>query len=497
MPWVIISKNKKMRNSIIIFIATIFSLQTFGQDTNFEFVLSRQESIQLQNIKETDDGSIFFVGYSNSVGSNHKKAMLIKLNKYGELVDSLSISIPDKSIRFAQVIKDNNDNLILNGLSYDTTTDGINSRVEIFRINNNLDILKSNSILISEGVHAGYSFLNFLDNGNIVISGAVDGQVTSAVARYNVKLSPEFDSLHSYIRDSLGGSMAFDTKQYSDTTYLILTRFGPWTGLVETDTMFVETGEMTGLPYLMDCDCGIKWDSDSSFFLVGVYRNMDDDERHDIGLVRSLDAMDAATYNFNYWGTYDTVDFPAPFNGIDFNNKDTIFAGGTKNFYPYPLNRPSYYSLIQTDSLLNIRWEKFYGGDANYILLSIDATKDGGCLLGGLKHEFTYEDGKTDAHILKVNSQGLITGMLENSTIQIKEALIFPNPGTAFLRVRIAAQYTQSTFELYDMNGNLVKRKEIKGKWGELETDFLPQSTYVYKIHNQEGLFESGKWIKR
>lgn len=372
-----------MRTSIIILIAIVISIQLFGQDTNFEFVFSSQQNLRLQNIKESNDGFIFFVCSSNHMGSNKETGLILKLNKYGDLVDSLTLSIPNRSLHLAYITIDSDNTLIINGLSYDTIVSGLNSRAEIFRLNNNLEILNSNSILISEEGHAGYSFLNFLDNGNIVISGALSELVGyGAHLRYNIKLNSEFDSLYSYIRYASASTFCFSTKQISDTSYIMLTHMGIWAGFAITDTMFVETGIYTELPHNVDCDCGIKWDSDSSFFLMGDYYN-DPYNNHDIGLFRALNAMDTSTYTFNYWGAAnDTIDFPAPFNGIDFNNTDTIYAGGTKNFWPWPVNAPAYYSLVQTDSLLNIRWEKFYGGDANYTLLSIDATNDGGLSFG-------------------------------------------------------------------------------------------------------------------
>jgi len=486
-----------MRKALIT-IAIIFSLQIFAQETTFEFIMSTDDNLRPQSIKETDDGSIFFVGSSNKVGSNHESGIVIKLNKYGELIDTLSISIPNRSLHISQVIIDDDNTLILSAVSYDTTDNEFNSYLEIFRLNNNLEILDSNSIFVHENAHISNPFLNFLSNGNIIVSGAIQHLVGyPPLIRLNYKLSPEFDSLYSYFRFSLpGGSMCWDVKQLNDTTLFMFTTIGTFTGFALTDTMFVETGELTALPNRVRCDCGIKWDSDTSFFLLGVYYRSDEDHQ-DIGILRSLNPMDTSAYSFNYWGAPDTLDHPTPFGGIDYNNKDTIYASGTKNAWVWPLNVPSYYSLVQTDSLLNIRWEKFYGGDANYTLFSIDATQDGGCLLGGIKHEFSYPDLKTDAHVLKVNAQGLITGLSDNSTFQIKEALVFPNPGTEFLRVRIAAQYPQSIFELFDMNGNLVLRENIEGKWKQIGTSFLPKGTYVYKIHNQDGLFESGKWVKQ
>ena len=57
-------------------------------------------------------------------------------------------------------------------------------------------------------------------------------------------------------------------------------------------------------------------------------------------------------------------------------------------FYPW-LNYPSEYVLLQTDSLLNIRWEKFYGdGEYYYELMRVFATNDGGCILAGTRYDF-------------------------------------------------------------------------------------------------------------
>lgn len=440
---------------ILIIITTIFSLQIFAQETTFEFIMSTDENLRPQSIKETNDGSIFFVGSSNKVGSNRELGLVIKLNKYGELIDTLNISIPNRSMHISQVIIDDDNTLIINAVSYDTTENEYNSHLELLRLNQDLDIINSNSILVHDSANVPNTFLNILNNGNLVVSGTMQHLVGYPPSiRLNYKLSPEFDSLYSYFRLNLpGGSICWDVKQLNDTTLFMFTTIGTFTGFALTDTMFVETGELTALPNGLRCDCGIKWDSDTSFFLVGSYYRTDVGH-HDIGVSRSLNPMDTSAYIFNYWGSPDTLDHPTPFGGIDYNNKDTIYASGTKNAWLWPLNVPSYYSLVQTDSLLNIRWEKFYGGDANYTLFSIDATQDGGCLLGGIKHEFSYTGIKTDAHVLKVNAQGLITGLHENSTIQTKEAIVFPNPGIEFLRVRIAAQYPQSTFELFDMNGN-------------------------------------------
>jgi len=101
-----------------------------------------------------------------------------------------------------------------------------------------------------------------------------------------------------------------------------------------------------------------------------------------------------------------------------------------------------------------------------------------------------------DIFVVKLDKEGLLVGKYDHK-INITEALVFPNPGTNYLKVRVAAEYKHSTFDLFDMNGRKVLSRQITGKWGEVNTTFLQTGTYIYNIHNSEGLFESGKWVKQ
>ncbi len=193
------------------------------------------------------------------------------------------------------------------------------------------------------------------------------------------------------------------------------------------------------------------------------------------------------------------MDIPALLNSsLDYKNKDSIFIGGTTNFSFYFMPLPSWYFVIQTDSNLNVRWERFYGGDARYTMSCIKASKDGGCIVAGNKYAYLNDTiEQLDIHILKLNSEGLLVSTPEQPGIEMHEAIVFPNPGTDQIRFRIASQYKQSTFELFDMHGRIVLSEQVIGKWGEVNSTHLSPGTYVYRIFNQDGLFESGKWIKQ
>ena len=204
---------------------------------------------------------------------------------------------------------------------------------------------------------------------------------------------------------------------------------------------------------------------------------------------------------FNQWRVSDTVDYAAAWNGLDYQNKDSIFIGGTRNVdinNPWFANQPSWFVLLQTDSMLNIRWERFYGGDAYYVMGKVLATHDGGCLVAGTRHDYLHtSELENDIIILKFNSEGLITSNQEHPIIEMHEAIVYPNPGNEQIKVRIAVQYKQSVLELFDMNGRPVLKENFIGTEGTANTTFLPHGTYIYKITSPDGLFESGKWVKQ
>ena len=148
--------------------------------------------------------------------------------------------------------------------------------------------------------------------------------------------------------------------------------------------------------------------------------------------------------------------------------------------------------------MLNIRWERFYGGDAYYMMDKVVATHDGGCLVAGTRYDYlNTTEQETDIIILKLNSEGLILGNPENPGIKMHEAIVYPNPGNEEIKVRIAVQHKQSLFGLYDLNGRLILKENFAGTEGTVNTTFLPSGTYIYKITSEDGLYESGKWVKQ
>jgi len=75
-----------------------------------------------------------------------------------------------------------------------------------------------------------------------------------------------------------------------------------------------------------------------------------------------------------------------------------------------------------------LKWQKYYGGDACYLLMSILATQDGGCVMAGSRYDYQTQNMERDVYILKVDEDGLITWAYNIPEVT-KETLIYPNPG--------------------------------------------------------------------
>jgi hypothetical protein len=484
-----------MKNIFLTVIGLIYISGIYCQKTTFEFILSTPKNETLQDVYEDNNGNIYFTGFVTRPNEmdNNSLGLVVKIDDQGCLLDSIIPVVNNKRYCIINILPDGNDQFVLIGYSSDAINgwpynDNIN--IEVKKINNDLNITESKSYMLPPD----YSYWNMLTrrgrNNNFLIAGTV--------FPYNIPymfiyvLNESLDSLKANIyTDKVRTCYAIH--QLNDSTYWVVD------GLIADYFSIDDSLNLTSLgqvPEQLTAAFGIKWDTDTSFYMTGEWNGGPDD---DIGFFKQFHPFDTTNYIFNDWGTIDTLDFPASWDALDFNNKDSIYIGGTTGFGNGYFNyHQSWYFIIQTDSNLNIRWERFYGGGAYYEMQKIIASNDGGCIVAGTRYDYqNATEEELDIHILKLNSEGLLVGTHEEPTIEIHEALVFPNPGTNYLKVRVAAQYKHSTFDLFDMNGNKVLSQQIKSKWAEVNTTFLQAGTYIYNIYNSEGLFESGKWVKQ
>ena len=94
-------------------------------------------------------------------------------------------------------------------------------------------------------------------------------------------------------------------------------------------------------------------------------------------------------------------------------------------------------------------------------------------------------------------------GAYENQVFAITEPVlqeniltsIYPNPGTNQLNIK--TKLKNSTFELIDFTGKIIIHKSLNSFTNYINTSNIPSGMYFYRIHNNEKIIESGKWVKQ
>jgi len=193
---------------------------------------------------------------------------------------------------------------------------------------------------------------------------------------------------------------------------------------------------------------------------------------------------------------HDTIDFPGILAGSAIVDEDNIYIPGTSNVnipqHPFSPT-PSWFMLNKVDGDLNLQWQKFYGGDAYYFLFSIIATSDGGCVMMGTRY---HPDNPTgiDAYILKVGPDGLVSVPEVEGGLQVREVILYPNPGTSQLYIQTGHDDLEIHF--YTANGSLHFKDRINQFSHTVNTASWPAGTYLYQIAKGAEIMDSGKWIK-
>ena len=479
----------------------IFYTLSSAQTNSWTFFLNTTDDRRIDDMIEGELNNIYFVGYKQEeLDNDHLSGFIYKIDHNGNTIDSAFVVNFDSTIVIRSILKDSSDGYILGLKTSSKASEHNNCGFNLRRIDTELNTTYvSNNFLFPSEYYDIEITADYGNNNNILIFGYIfPGYYSPRMFIYELNLS--FDSVRSNIYLDDGPILPMKIKQLNNLSYWIIGEIYSNYILIDSLLNMVSNSDWR-IPHYMNGSYGVKWDSDTSFFLAAdLHSNPPSD--HDIGFLYQKHPFDTTGFYFNYWGAIDTTDYPAFWGALDYKNKDSIFIGGTKNINLYNLNfstTPSWFVLLQTDSLLNIRWERFYGGDAYYNMTKLIATNDGGCIMAGTRFDYLEHPDihERDIFILKVNAEGLIVSSDNSISPLVHEALVFPNPGSNYLRVRVAAQYRHSTFELYDLSGKQMLKQQINGKWAEVNTTFLKTGTYVYKIYNNEGLYETGKWVKR
>lgn len=488
----------KRLQTLLIFQLMVLSL--FAQNNSWQKVLMNVDDFELFDVKEDKDGNYLLA--TTAKRKNHwtkSYSLLYRIGKSGVDIDSVKLQDSLRSVYYSSLIPLENSEFLAIGASYDSLAN-IEVKLIIQSFTNSFEQLWIKTFSVPQELRFP-AIKSRIDNGaGYLIFGEIylpDNRFTPFIAQFDTNFLMTNWKLPS---PNMFGTYR-DVKKLNDSTFWAL-RLAPWR-FERLDPAF-NILTYYYLPTYGYGDISVKWLNNSTFIYLTKYVHQQTSGTsilHNLGLVRQNDPFDTTGSLFVPWRVSDTVDHQAAFRGIDFIHPDTIFAGGTRNLNvqnPYFASQPTWFIVYQTDSLFNLRWERFYGGDACYVMTNLLATSDGGCLIGGSRYDYlNASEQKRDIVILKLDKHGLITNLPERATnLQIRESLVYPNPGGDVMHIRIAVQHAVARLMLFDTNGRQVLEQALQGTEHTINTSMLQNGTYLYKLTSPTGLNESGKWIK-
>lgn len=455
--------------------------------------------------------------------------ILIKDSLTDDVINT-AVELPDGNLLLAGIKQDQT---LCNALLYEVDPYGTPIRSKIFNHNgqisgiDNLMLTDSNSFIMSGYAQVDSKFnlwlikmdfkMNILDeqvfplgdynyasssiirdkDHSLVCFGTVTTPDFNVFRPFLYKFSEEGDSIRLKIFEdhhTMGESdlLEFETgKGY----YFFVYAFGGPTNEVgiELDSLF-SVSEIHGIPNDVKQFCNAAWIDDHSFFVTGrkIYTITD---RHYLG-VQVLDTSFSAIHT-EFLSFSDTNVFPGLRKNLDFIDPEMVYIGGTHNF-----NSDIFYSgnswifLNRTDTALNIHWQKIYGGDGNYVLYGILATRDGGCLAYGTFYNYLQQDYQRDIFLLKVDKDGKPVSVDEIPVPDRSHYLLFPNPGDDIVHVRNSLpDATMVVF--FTMNGEPVCTQEPGKGSGQIQTGSLKPGIYLYRVINRNQILSTGLWLKK
>ncbi len=485
---------------VLFIIELIFLLQfqLFSQTTFEKLVHSNNNDYSFRAI-EDNNGNLYVTTRSDS-NSSAINTLLWKLDKYGNLIKDTIISsqISNRNCIITNLIIYNN-SLICLGFKNNNTFP-YNTKLWYLKLDLSLNLINEREFFISDTLTLAY-FNSIIDNDtNIVLAGYQINHNNFNIPPFLFKLGINGDSINSNLNITPFGEFYSLLQNPNSNGYYvfanhIFTSSNSRIIKVNCNLDTISSNEIA--PSDMRKYYHSKWISDTSFIINSVlfYDGFPVNNNRDM-MVSVIDT----NFNILYQQEFgkDTVyDYPGLYNGVSVSG-DNVYIGGTTNLSVYSLyvgiGQPSWFYLIKMDKNQNVIWEKRYGGDTYYLLNSIYATSDGGCIMAGTRKNSDVTDN-TDIYLLKVDSSGFFCWEREIKFPK-EMAKIFPNPFNNNINIELPKTHQNADIYIFDILGKLVLKSTISDTKTILNTAGLPNGIYIIKIVAEGENIFVGKAIK-
>ena len=441
----------------------------------------------VKTVIEDQEGNYFMVGQNYDNINSVSYGKIIKLDQNGNVLNNISYGNEDENTIFFNILE-KQDTLYLLGFA---SSNNLNCLLFV-KMNSELEVI--NDIKYPFPSHLFLQQMNsFIDSENHIV---ITGYNRNYNYDYNIdpfyyKLSLFGDSITSKFQD-LGENyieFSYHIMESLDSIYYFVSMQGYYNGTLKSlmvlDKNFNEISyhsfsfnsySLRG--FLSFCNI-----NDSTIAICGTM--MGDDYLHLI----TIDQMFMEQLHLTFFKTPLMSENPAFHNGLSKNNNH-IYLGGTSNITlnnPYYSSADSWFHLVKFDETMNPLWEKWYGGDAYYLLYSVLATSDNGCLMIGTKFEHGLIVPERVAHFIKVDANGNVqwTQDIEMPELSYK---VYPNPTQSVFNIE-NSEFKIQSIELYDISGRYLKSIQDCNN-STISIDLTPFSNGIYfaKIKSTKGV---------
>lgn len=357
-------------------------------------------------VRQTSDGGFVFAGYTESFAVGNLDLWVVKLNPDGSVAWNKTYG--DSESEFANSIQETSDGgFIVAGAK--------GTRFWLLRLDQNGDILWQKRIGGSSNTYILQSVVETND-GSFVVAGQV-----SALGAAVIKLDANGNILWQYTYNS--GWVLVSVETTSDGGLIAVgygTSFGGvWILKLNADgTLQWQKGY--GLPTTFEVGFAIKETSGNQYIVAGQIEPSI--SRKGDAWILLLNSDGSIAWQKAFGGN----DYDQAYDVLETENGEFVFAGETRSFGSEFRNS----WVVKINHSGDILWQKVYGAGGE-IFYSIEATTDGGYLVGG--ETYTYDpvamqsfspkmDGEIvaipspfpglelDAWVLKLDANGDING---------------------------------------------------------------------------------------
>jgi hypothetical protein len=183
------------------------------------------------------------------------------------------------------------------------------------------------------------------------------------------------------------------------------------------------------------------------------------------------------------------------YKSLDYLDKNNIYITATSNFTVGSLYQEydNEVLVVNLDSTLTPRWEKYIGGDAYYNVFNLTALQDGGVMLACRRYDYREQSGEMDVCLFRLDAEGNLVASTELHPHSSGFEL-YPNPAHDRLYINGVKTGDETSADVYNASGQLVLQENLQTDY--LDVGSLPKGIYLLKICSSKDVFIQ-KFVKK